>query len=32
MKIVINKSFEKDIYKINDRKLLYSIADCIDDM
>lgn len=32
MKIVINKSFEKDISKINDRKLLYSIADCIDDM
>ena len=32
MKIVINKSFEKDISKINDKKLLYSIADCIDDI
>jgi hypothetical protein len=29
MKVVINKSFEKDISKINDKKLLHSILSLI---
>jgi len=30
MKILIDRSFEKDTNKIADQKLLYSIADCIE--
>jgi len=29
MKLLIDKSFEKDIHKITDKKLLNAIADCI---
>jgi mRNA interferase RelE/StbE len=32
MKLLIDKSFEKDIHKITDKKLLNSIADCIEDI
>ncbi len=32
MKLLIDKSFEKDIHKIADKKLLNSIADCIEEM
>ncbi len=32
MKVLIDKSFEKDIVKINDKKLLNSIADCIENI
>ena len=30
MKVLIDKSFEKDIKKVTDKKLLISIADCIE--
>ena len=30
MKLLIDKSFEKDTDKLNDQKLLQSIAECID--
>lgn len=30
MKIVIDKSFEKDVEKIKDKKILSKIADCIE--
>jgi hypothetical protein len=30
MKILIDRSFEKDTNKIADQKLLHSIADCIE--
>ena len=29
MKVLIDKSFEKDIGKITDKKILHSIAECI---
>lgn len=29
MKLLIDKSFEKDIIKLSDKKILNSIADCI---
>jgi len=29
MKLLIDKSFEKDINKLSDKKILNSIADCI---
>ena len=32
MKLLIDKSFEKDIHKIADQKLLNAIADCIEEM
>ena len=32
MKVLIDKSFEKDIKHINDKKLLNSIADCIEEI
>jgi mRNA interferase RelE/StbE len=32
MNLLIDKSFEKDISKISDKKLLNSIADCIDEI
>ena len=32
MIVLIDKSFEKDVQIINDKKLLYSIADCIEDI
>jgi mRNA interferase RelE/StbE len=30
MKVLIDRSFEKDTDKLTDQKLLYSIADCIE--
>ena len=30
MKVLIDKSFEKDVRKINDKSLLNKIADCIE--
>ncbi|MDP2338655.1 MAG: type II toxin-antitoxin system RelE/ParE family toxin [Bacteroidota bacterium] len=30
MKVLIDKSFEKDTTKLTDQKLLHSIADCIE--
>jgi hypothetical protein len=30
MKVLIDKSFEKDTIKLTDQKLLHSIADCIE--
>ena len=30
MKLIIEKSFEKDISKINDKKIRNSVADCLD--
>lgn len=32
MKLLIDKSFEKDIRKIADKKILHAIADCIDEI
>lgn len=32
MKLLIDRAFEKDISKISDKKLLNSIADCIDEI
>ncbi len=32
MKVLIDKSFEKDVNKISDKKLLNAIADCIEDI
>jgi len=32
MKILIDKSFEKDISKISDKRVLHAVADCIDDI
>lgn len=32
MKILIDKSFEKDTDKLTDQKLLHSIADCIEEI
>ena len=32
MKLLIDKSFEKDVHKITEKKILNSIADCIDDI
>ena len=32
MKLLIDKSFEKDIHKITDKKLLNAIADCIEEI
>jgi hypothetical protein len=32
MKVLIDKSFEKDVNKITDKKLLNTIADCIEDI
>ena len=32
MKILIDKSFEKDTNKITDQKILHSIADCIEEI
>jgi len=32
MKVLIDRSFEKDINKITDKKLLIAIADCIEDI
>jgi mRNA interferase RelE/StbE len=32
MKILIDNSFEKDVYKISDKKLINAIADCIQEI
>lgn len=32
MKLLIDRSFEKDINKISDKKVLNSIADCIEEI
>ena len=32
MKLLIDKSFERDVQKITDKKLLNSIADCIENI
>jgi mRNA interferase RelE/StbE len=32
MKVLIDKSFEKDVSKISDKRILNSIADCIEDI
>jgi hypothetical protein len=32
MKVLIDKCFDKDIHRIADKKLLNSVADCIEEM
>jgi|GEM_PF-2401592 len=32
MKVLIDKSFERDTNKLADQKLLHSIADCIEEI
>ena len=32
MRLLVDKSFEKDIKKISDKKILNAIADCIEDI
>ena len=32
MKVIVDKSFDKDISKINDKKLLIALADCIEEI
>lgn len=32
MNVIVDKSFDKDISKINDKKLLNALADCIEEI
>jgi len=32
MKVIVDKSFDKDISNINDKKLLNALADCIEEI